>query len=124
MFLQNAEVHYHEDARLTRLFGGLLVNYIFLHPDRWHFKLDGFIDDLFNKFRTPKDIDDVDLLRHIFLWNIEQRGVGLLTEATVDSRVNGNDAVSVSLHVGADAVTGAHGIRGESDYGDGLGALE
>ena len=124
MFFQDAEIHHDEDARLARLLGGLLVDDIFLHPDRRDFKLDGLVDDLFHEFRTPENVDDVDLPRRIFLWNIEQRRVSPLAEAPLDSRVDGNDAISVSLHVGADAVTGAQGIRGESDDGDCLGSLQ
>ena len=84
MFFQDAEIHHDEDARLARLLGGLLVDDIFLHPDRRDFELDGLVDDLFHEFRTPENVDDVDLPRRIFLWNIEQRRVSPLAEAPLE----------------------------------------
>src|SRR5882762_349958 len=34
VLFQNATVHHYEDSRLARLLGSLLVNHVFLHPDR------------------------------------------------------------------------------------------
>src|ERR1700722_4260815 len=65
VFLQNAAVHHDENASLARLFGGRFVDHVFLHPNGWDFQLDRLIDNFFHKFRTPEDIHDVDLLRHI-----------------------------------------------------------
>ena len=73
MLLQNAAVHDHENPRFAGFFRGFFVDHFFLHPDGRNFQLDGLIDDLFDEFRTPEDIHDVDLLR-----DIQQGSIGFL----------------------------------------------
>ena len=119
MFLENAAVHHDEYPRLAGFLSGVLVNHFFLHPDRRNSHLNRMVDDLFHKFRPAEDINDIDLLRYI-----EQRGEGLLTETLLDSRVYRDDAVSVSLHVGANAVARTQWVAGEADHRDGPGTLE
>src|SRR5579864_8727640 len=68
---------------------------------------------------AAEDIHDVDLLRHI-----EQRGVSFLAQAFFNVRIHWNDAVSVALHVGGNAVAGTHRIAGESDHCDCFGPLK
>jgi hypothetical protein len=37
MFYEDAAVHHHENSGFPSFLGGLLVNHIFLHPDRGDF---------------------------------------------------------------------------------------
>src|SRR5579862_9830019 len=119
VIFQDAAVHHHKNSRFPCLFRGLLVNYIFLHPNGWHFELDRLIDNFPHKFRTAKNIDDVDLPR-----NIEQARVRFLTQALFDVRIYRNDPIAVALHVGGDAMTGAQGIAREANNCNGFGAAE
>src|ERR1700733_4224726 len=105
VFLQDAAVHHHEDACLARLFSRLLVNHIFLHPDRRNLQLKGLVHDRFHELWPPENIHDVDLLRHI-----QQRSVGPLAQARLNLRIHRNDAVSVALHVSRHAVAGTQRI--------------
>src|SRR5580704_7768971 len=119
VLFQNAAIHHHEDSRPARLLGGLLVNHIFLHPDRWDFQLNRLIHNFLNKLRPPKDVHNVDFIRHV-----EQRSISLLAQTGIDLWIHRNDPVSMALHVGGDAVAGTQRIAGETDYGDIFGALE
>ena len=56
MFLQDAAVHDHEDACLSRLFRSLLVDYSLLHPYDRNFQPDRLIDNFPHKFRTAEDV--------------------------------------------------------------------
>src|ERR1017187_1185524 len=116
VFFEDAEIHHHKDARLASLLRSLLVNHIFLHPDRRDFESNRFVDNFLHKFRTAENIHDVDFDRHV-----EQRCVRLLAQALIDLRVYREDSISVALHIGRDPVAGAQGIGGEADHGDGLG---
>src|SRR5208283_367422 len=81
VLFQNAEIHHDEDPGFPRLFGGALVDYLFLHPDGRDFQLDCLIDDLFHEVWPPENIYDVDLSMCIFLRNIEQGRIRLFPEA-------------------------------------------
>ena len=115
MFLEDATVHHHENLCPARFFGCLLVDHIFLHPDRRDFELNRLIDNLLHKFGAPKNIHDINLPG-----NVEQRRVGGLTEAFVDIRVDRNNTVSVLLHIGGNAVTGTQRIARQSDHRNGF----
>src|SRR5271169_4787200 len=97
VLFQNAEVHHHEDSCIPRFFSSLLVNHVFLHPDRWNLQLNRLVHNLFYELRPPKNIHNVDLLRHL-----EQRSVGLLAQTRFDLRIHRNDAVALILHESAD----------------------
>lgn len=71
MFFQNTAVHHNEDSCFARFLGGSFVDYVFLHPDRRNFQLNGLIHNLFDIFRTPENIYDIDLLRNIFFRDIK-----------------------------------------------------
>src|SRR6202050_1967681 len=89
--LQNAAAHHHEDARLARFLGGLLVDHILLHPDRRNFQLNRLIDSFFHELRPAENVDDVNLLRHL-----KQRRISLLAQTGLDMRVHRNDAVTMA----------------------------
>ncbi len=95
MLLQDAAVHDHENSRLSRLFSGTLVNYLFLHPDRGYLQLDRLIDDRFDKFRATEDIHYIDR----FL-DLQQRGIRLLAKGLINFGIHRNNSIAVRLHVG------------------------
>ena len=119
MLLQNAAIHDDKDSGLAGFFRSFLVNHFLLHPDGRHFELNGLIDDRLNVFRTAEEVHDVNFLRHV-----KQRRVRCFSEAGLDLRIDGNDAVTVTLHVSGDAVAGTQRIVGESYDRDGFGALQ
>ncbi len=119
MFLQNTKIHHNEDSGLLRLFRSRLIDDSLLHPYRGSFQLNCLIDNFFDELRPPKNVDDVDLLR-----NIQQGGIGFFSQRLSNAGVNGNDPVSLRLHVGGDAVTRAKRIVGETNYSNGLRALQ
>ena len=68
---------------------------------------------------TSKNIDDVDLLRHVL-----EAFVRRLAKGFADVRVDGDDVIAVALHVLCDAETGPPRAVGKTDYGDGVGCSE
>src|SRR6266851_6793911 len=115
VFFQNAAVHHHEYPGFARFLRRLLVNHVFLHPDRRNSQLNGLIHNFFHELRPAKNVHDVDLLRYL-----EQRSISLLAQTGLNVRIHRNDAVTLALHVGRNPVAGTHRVAGESDHGDGL----
>jgi hypothetical protein len=111
MFLQNTAVHHHEYSIPSCFLCSLFVNDPFLHPDRSNVEADRLLYNFFDKLGPAEDIDDVDLLRHL-----EQRAISLFSEAGFDVRVHRNDAISLALHIGGNAMTGAQWVRGKTDH--------
>src|ERR1700732_754805 len=107
MFLQDAEVHHHEDSCLARFLRSSFLDYALLHPDRWNLQLNRLIDNFFHELRPPENVYDIDLLRHF-----KQRSVSFLTQAGFDLRIHWNYAVTVVLHISRNAMTRAQRIVG------------
>src|SRR6476620_1217300 len=93
--LENAVVHDHENSCFACLLRSFFVDDAFLHPDNGNLLLNGLVHDLFDKLRTAKYIDDVDLIL-----DIEQAGAGLFSQRSLDLWVHGDDPIAMSLHVG------------------------
>jgi len=80
--------------------------------------LQDVIDNFFHVFRTAKNVHNIDFLPHI-----QQRRVRFFSQRFLNVWVDGNDVVSLTLHVCGDAVARPQGAAGKPDDRDGLGAL-
>src|ERR1700722_689208 len=112
VLLQDAAIHHDQDSGGQGFSRGFFVGDPFLHPDSGNSELDGLVDNLLHKLGAPKNVYDVDLLRHVLRPNIEQRSVGFFSKACVNLRIDGDNPVAVALHVGGYAVTRAERIVG------------
>lgn len=119
MFHQDATIHNDKYSMASGLLSGFFVNHFFLHPDRGNFQPYRLVHNLFDEFRAPENIHDIDLLRHV-----EQRGISLLSETGIDLWIHGNNAVSLALHVGGNAMAGPQRVAGKADHGDGFRAFQ
>src|SRR5579864_1093426 len=119
MFLQNAAIHHHADSCIARLLCCSVVNHTFLQPERWNFQTNCLCDDLRDKLRTTKDIDHVDLLR-----NLGQTGISLLSQNGSFVWIDGNNAISLFLHVLGNTEARPEWAGRETDYGNGFCACE
>jgi hypothetical protein len=119
VFFQDAEVHHHKKARLARLFRGSFVDNLFLHPNSRYAQLDRLIDNFFNEFRAAKDVYDIDLLRDVM-----QRRVRLLAQDFFNAWIDRDDSITVTLHVGGNAVARTQWTIGKADHRDGVSAAQ
>src|SRR5207302_4061773 len=86
-----------------------------LKPERFRPNLDRFISNRRCVFRSPEDVDDVDVFG-----NVEERRVRLLAQHFLFARVYRDNMIAGALQLLHDAVRGFLGIRGGADHGDGL----
>lgn len=119
MFLKYAEIHHHKNARALGFFCGFWIDDFFLHPHRWNFQLNSLIDNLLHELRTAEDVYDVDFFR-----DFQQRRIGFFSQRFSYERIDGNDFVTLRLHVGGNAITRAHRAIREPDYSNGFCALQ
>ena len=88
-----------------------------LHPDYFCTDSDGAVDDGWDVFGAPKDVDDFDVLR---FWDVFQTRVAFFAEDFRFVGIHGDDVVTGRPHVLGDAETGAPRIRREAHYRDGF----
>lgn len=111
---RGASVHHDVQARIARPSGCGGVDHSKLHPDRLCTELDRFIDVLSGEFRTPEDIDDLELLcgDRRQLWKAVEIADALLVG------IDGNDLETLAEEVGGHAEAGTGRVRRTSDDGE------
>jgi hypothetical protein len=114
-FFGDAAVHDDEEAGTAGALGGLLVFDSFLHPDRARANADRGVYNFRNKFRSAKNIHDVDFFRDIF-----EAGVALFAEHFGHIRIHGKNSVAGRLERFRDAIACAVRLVGQTHHGHGF----
>ena len=99
MVLQNASIHHHEHSSLTRLFGRMFVDHVFLQPDCGNLQLNRLFHNLADKLGSPEYIHQIDFLCH-FNRYFKQRRIRLFSKRLRDMRIY--EGVTCSLELAFD----------------------
>lgn len=110
MFLQNAGILNDLESCFPRDASGGLVYDSFLHPDHLGAFGDCTLHDGRNVFGTPKDHNNV-----YWLGNIFEGIIAPLMEDRIRVRIDCDHSITVSTHVGGNAVTRSRGFGREAN---------